>query len=149
MTSNNVVFQNFNEPRHCRNYIPAYNVGTRIIIGKYGTMAMEHMKKTAPAAYAAYSEYSEFKYMLAEINEKAAITMAKEKAKLKKKYPAPKTDDFIKLAEHNSMLEKMAEERAVKKVVMIKHISDEEVKKAASAKHGKDVKAELKLSPMQ
>lgn len=145
MTSNNVVFQNYNEPRHSKNHAPVYKLGTRVIIGKYGTMAMEHMKKTAPAAYAAYSTYSEFNYLLAEINEKAAERAAKEKARLKKKYPVPKTDDFMKLAEHNNMLEKLAEEIAVKKVVLIKHISDEEVKKASKAKHGMGHSSALKL----
>ena len=146
MTSNNVVFENHNEPKHYKNYAPLYNLGTRIIIGKYGTMAMEHMKKTAPLAYKAYSEYPEFKYMLAEINENAADWAAKEKAKLKKKYPAPKTDDFVKLAEHNSRLEKMAEQAAIKKVVLKKHISDSEIKTAKKAKHAKKPNSLFKLN---
>ena len=56
--NSNLVFQNIEQAKHYRSFTPIYNFGTNVIIGKYGSMAMEHMKKTAPIAYEAYSAYN-------------------------------------------------------------------------------------------
>ena len=132
--NSNLVFRNIEQAKHYRSFTPIYNFGTNVIIGKYGSMAMEHMKKTAPIAYEAYSAYNEFQYILAEINQRAAMRMAEAKAELRKQYPAPKTDDFFTLAEHNAQLEKMAEEIAINEVVLQPHIKDSEIR---AARHGR------------
>lgn len=132
---NNVVYQKGIGAKHYKDYAPLYNFGRRVIIGRYGSMAMEYMKKTAPLAYKEYCGYSEFKYILAGINDMAAKRMTEVKRELKKKHPSPKTDDFFELAEHNAIIVAMAEEIVINEVVCQPHITDDEVIRAHKAKH--------------
>ena len=135
--NNNTVYQHGVGARHYKSFSPLFNFGRRVIIGRFGTMAMEYLKETAPIAYRQYSGYSEFKYILAEINERAAKRFEEVKRALKREFPSPKTDDFFKLAEHNQWIVEHAEEIVIKEVVHQPHISDDEVVKAMRARHTK------------
>lgn len=125
--------------KHYVDYTIVYNFGKNVIIGKYGSLAKEYLEQTAPIAYEAYSKYDDFKYILAKVNEDASDMMAIVRAQLKKQYPTPKTNDFIKLAQHNSLIEKMAEEIVLKDVVYQPHITDDETLRAQKARHGQVV----------
>ena len=122
--------------KHYKNYTPLFNFGRNVIIGKYGSLAQDYLRETAPYAYESYSKYDEFKYILAKINDEAGNMMATLRTQLKKEYPTPKTDDFMKLAEHNVWIENMAEEIVLNDIVYQPHISDYEVIKAQKARHG-------------
>ncbi len=131
----NVVYQKDSGAKHYSDFKPLFNFGKRVIIGRYGTMAMEYLKETAPIAYNEYCQYSEFKYILAEINNKAAERFSEIKKKLKKKYPSPKTDDFYVLAKHNEKITEMAEQIVIREVVYKPHIKDKDIFKIYRAKH--------------
>ena len=132
----NAVYQKDSGAKHYSNFKPLFNFGKRVIIGRYGTMAMEYLKETAPIAYNEYCQYSEFKYILAEINNNAAERFSVIKKKLKKQYPSPKTDDFFVLAQHNEKITEMADQIVIKEVVCRPHIKDEDIFKIYQAKHG-------------
>lgn len=135
--NNNAVYQRGIGAKHYKSFSPLFNLGRRVIIGKYGTMAMEYLKETQPIAYEAYSKFSEFKYILAGINEEAAKRLKEIKIDFKKKHPSPDTDDFFRLAKHNRWIEAKAEKVVIKEVVYRPHITDEEVLRLNSAKHSK------------
>lgn len=135
--NNNAVYQRGIGAKHYKSFSSLFNFGRRVIIGKYGTMAMEYLKETQPIAYEAYSTFAEFKYILAGINEEAANRLNELKKDLKIKYPSPDTDDFFRLAKHNRWIENKAEKIVIEQIVNQPHIADEEVIKAQSARHSR------------
>jgi len=134
---NNAVYQRGIGAKHFKSFTPLFNFGRRVIIGKYGTMAMEYLKETQPKAYEAYSAFSEFKYILAGINDEAAKRLKEIKLDLKRKYPAPETDDFFRLAKHNRWIEGRAEKVVIDEVVNQPYILDDEVLRVDSARHAR------------
>ena len=107
-------------------YYPIFEV-KEFQVGKYGKMAMEHMKSTNKAKYNMLGMLQKFPEIFNGIDDKVYNMIDKIMEKKLKEEPVPEDFNIIESEAHKKMLYREAEEIALKELVYIDHFKNVEI----------------------
>ena len=111
-------------------YYPVTEVGEKLEVGRYGKLAMEHMKALNPARYKTLGIMGMFPKIFNNIDEKVYKIIDDIMEEKLKEEPIQDDWNVLEIERHKKMLFREAEEIALKEIVYQDHfvnISMEEV----------------------